>query len=93
MSEERNTKKSDRLSLFTNSGDREDVAGNQPDQALINERILTQLDAIGKHLTAIAKCSASAAPPKAKKVIATRGTASSSLNGSFVEGDAVKKLP
>ena len=35
---------------------------------------------------------ASAARPKAKKVT-VRGTASSSLNESFTEGDSVKKLP
>ena len=41
-------------------------------------------------LTAIEECSASAARPKAKKVVATSRTASSSLNGSFIESDAIK---
>ena len=85
-------KKSDRPSRFKNSRSREVMAGSQLDQTLINERILSQLDAIGKRLTAIEQSSASAARPKAKKV-AVRGTASSSLNGSFFEGDLVKKLP
>ena len=62
-------KKSDRPSRFKNSRYTEDVAGSQPDQALINEWIRTQLDAIGKHFTAIEKCSASAAGPKAKKLL------------------------
>ena len=85
-------KKSDRPSRFKNSRSREVTAGSQPDQTLINERILSQLDAIGKRLTAIEQSSASAARPKAKKVT-VRDTASSSLNGSFSEGDSVKKLP
>ena len=68
------------------------MAESQPDQTMINERILSQLDAIGKRLTAIEQSSASAARPKAKKVI-VRGTASSGLNGSFTEGDSAKKLP
>ena len=38
-----------------------------PDQALINQRILSQLDAIGKRLTVIENKSASPAKPKAKK--------------------------
>ena len=84
--------KSDRPSCFKNSRSREVTAGSQPDQTLINERILSQLDTIGKRLTAIEQSSASAARVKAKKV-AVRGTASSSLNGSFFEGDLVKKLP
>ena len=84
--------KSDRLSRFKNSRSREVTARSQPDQTLINERILSQLDATGKRLTAIEQSSASAARPKAKKVT-VRGTASSSLNGSFSEGDSVKKLP
>ena len=66
---------------------------SQPDQTVINDRILAQLDAIGKRLTAIEESSASAAQPKAKKVTVSRGTASSSLSGSFTEGDSVKKLP
>ena len=66
---------------------------NQPDHTLINERILTQLDTIGKRLTAIEKSSAFAALPKAKRVIASKGPASSSLNGSFTESDSVKNLP
>ena len=45
-------KKLDRPSRFKNSRPREDTSGSQLDQALINERILTQLDAIGKRLTA-----------------------------------------
>ena len=85
-------KKSDRPSRFKNSRSREVTAGSQLDQTLINERILSQLDTIGKHLTAIEQSSASAARPKAKKVT-VMGIASSSLNGSFSEGDSVKKLP
>ena len=81
-------KKSDRPSRFKNSRSMEVMAGSQPDQTLINERILSQLDAIGKRLNAIEESSASAARPKARKV-----TASSSLNGSSTEGDSVKKLP
>ena len=85
-------KKSDRPSGFKNSRPKQDTVASQPDQKLINERILTQLDAIGKRLTAIEKSSASAARPKAKKVVVT-GSASSSLNGSITEGDSGKKLP
>ena len=85
----KNFKKSDRPSRFKNS--RKVTVGSQPDQTVINERILTQLDVIGKRLTAIEESSASAAQPKAKKV--TVFTASSSLSGSFTEGDSVKKLP
>ena len=84
-------KKSDRPSRFKNSRSREVTAESQPDQTLINERILSQLDTIGKRLTAMEQSSASAARPKAKKVT-VRGTASSSLNGSFTEGDSVKKI-
>ena len=86
-------KKSDRPSRFKNSRSREVTVASQPDQTVINERILAQLDAIGKRLTAIEESSASAARPKAKKVTVSRGTASSSLSGSFIEGDTVKKLP
>ena len=45
------------------------------DQTLINQQILSQLDAIGKRLTVIESKSASPAKPKAKK----KRTASSSL--------------
>ena len=89
----RKLKKSDRPSRFKNSRSREVTVANQPDQTVINDRILAQLDAIGKRLTVIEESSASAARPKAKKVTVTRGTASSSLSGSFTEGDSVKKLP
>ena len=75
---------------FKNSRTRGDTVGSQPDQTLINEWILTQLDAIGKCSTATEKSLASAAWPKAKKVVVSRGSASSSLNGSFTEGDSVK---
>ena len=79
-------KKSDRPSCFKKSRPREDASGSQPDQVLINEQISTQLDAIGKHLTATEKkfgfCYS------AKKVVCSRGTASSSLNGGLVEGDS-----
>ena len=57
-------KKSDR-----NSRSKEVTAESQPDQTLINERIHSQLDAIGKPLTAIEQSSASAARPKAKKLL------------------------
>ena len=39
---------------------------NFPDQPLINQQILSQLDAIGKRLTVIENKSASPARPKAK---------------------------
>ena len=39
-----------------------------PDQALINQKILSQLDAIDKRLTVIENKSASPAKPKAKKI-------------------------
>ena len=70
-----NVKKSDRPSHFKNSRSHEATVGSQPDQTLINEQILTQLDAIGK--------------PKAKKLV-VKGSASSSLNGSSTEGDSNK---
>ena len=54
---------SNRPSHFKNSRRREDIAASQPDKALINERILTQLDALDKRLTAIEKSSASAGLP------------------------------
>ena len=82
-------KKSDRPSRFKNSRSREVTAGSQPDQTLINERIFSLLDAIGKNLTAMEQSSTSAARSKAKKDT-VRGTASSSLNGSFSECDSVK---
>ena len=65
---------------------REVMAGSQPDQTLINERILSQLDAIGKDSTAIKESSAPAAQSKGRKAT-VRGTSSSSFNGSFTEGD------
>ena len=86
----KNFKGSDRPSCFKNSRSHEATVGSQPDQTLINERILTQLDAIGKRLTAIEKGSASAARPKAKQLV-VKGSASSSLNGSPTEGDSNKK--
>ena len=49
----KNFKGSDRPSCFKNSRSHEATVGSQLDQTLINERILTQLDAIGKRLTAI----------------------------------------
>ena len=51
-----------------NSRLRDDTGRFQPEQAPINNRILTQMDAISKHLTAIEKSSASAARPKAKNL-------------------------
>ena len=62
--------------------------GSQLDQALINEQILSQLDAISKSLTATTK--APAAWPKARKSVSVKGTASSSLNRSSVESDLHK---
>ena len=60
-----------------------------PDQALINQRILSQLDAIGKRLTVIENKSASPAKPKVKKLTKKKRTASSSLKHSSVEeGDS-----
>ena len=56
-----------------------------PDQALINQQILSQLDAIGKRLTVIESKSASPAKPKAKKLTKKKRTASLSLKHSSVE--------
>ena len=56
-----------------------------PDQALINQQILSQLDAIGKRLTVIESKSASPAKPKAKNLTKKKRTASSSLKSSSVE--------
>ena len=84
----KNFKKSDRLSRFKNSRTRVDTVGSQMDQTLINEWILTI-----KRLTTIEKSSASAVRPTAKKVAVSRGSASSSLNEIFTEGDSVKKIP
>ena len=56
-----------------------------PDQALINQQILSQLDAIGKRLTVIESKPASPAKPKAKKLTKKKRTASSSLKPSSVE--------
>ena len=56
-----------------------------PDQALINQKILSQLGAIGKRLTVIENKSASPAKPKAKKLTKNKRTASSSLRYSSVE--------
>ena len=56
-----------------------------PDPALINQQILSQLDAIGKRLTVIESKSASPAKPKAKKLTKKKRTASSSLKPSSVE--------
>ena len=46
-----------------------------PDQALINQQILSQLDTIGKRLTVIESKSASPAKPKAKKLTKKKRTA------------------
>ena len=56
-----------------------------PDQALINQQILSQLDAICKRLTVIESKSASPAKSKAKKLTKKKRTASSSLKHSSVE--------
>ena len=56
-----------------------------PDQALINQQILSQLDAIGKRLTVIESKLASPAKPKANKFTIKKRTASSSLKHSSVE--------
>ena len=58
---------------------------NLPDQALINQKTLSQLDAIGKRLTVIENKLASPAKPKAKKLTKTKRAASSSLKHSSVE--------
>ena len=58
---------------------------NLPDQALINQKILSQVDATGKMLTVIENKSASPAKPKAKKLTKTKRAASSSLKQSSVE--------
>ena len=56
-----------------------------PDQALINQKILSQLNAIGKRLTVIETKSASPSKPKAKKLTKKKRNASSSLKHSSVE--------
>ena len=57
-----------------------------PDQALINQKILSQLDAVGKRLiTVIESKSASPAKPKAKKLTKKKHAANSSLKRSSVE--------
>ena len=55
------------------------------DQALINQKILSQLDTIGKRLTVIESKSASPAKSKAKKLTKKKRAASSSLKPSSVE--------
>ena len=66
----------------------------QPDQTLINQRILSQLDAIGKRLSVI-ESSASVASSKVKKSGSVCGstTASSSLPSSSKEDTMHAKLP
>ena len=66
----------------------------QPDQTLINQRILSQLDAIGKRLSVI-ESSASVASSKVKKSSSVCGstTASSSLPSSSKEDTMHAKLP
>ena len=54
-------------------------------QALINQKILSQLKAIGKKLTVIENKSASPAKPKAKKFTKKKRAASLSLKSSSVE--------
>ena len=56
-----------------------------PDQALINQKILSQLDTIGKRLTVIENKSVSPAKPKAKKLTKNKRAASSSLKPSSVD--------
>ena len=56
-----------------------------PDQALIYQKILSQLDAIGKKLTVIENKSASPAKLKAKKLTKKKRAASSSLKPSSAE--------
>ena len=58
---------------------------NLSDQALINQKILSQLDAIGKRLTVIENKSASPAKSKVKKLTKNKRAASSSLKHSSVE--------
>ena len=66
----------------------------QPDQTLINQRILSQLDAIGKRLSVIEN-SASVASSKVKNSDSVCGstTASSSLPSSSQEDTMQAKLP
>ena len=52
---------------------------DQPDQVLVNEKILSQFDAIGKHITAMEKSSAFAAWYYAKK-LCVRGIVQVTLN-------------
>ena len=56
-----------------------------PDQAPINQKILSQLDAIGKRLTVFESKSAFPAKPKATKLTKKKHAASSSLKPSSVE--------
>ena len=64
----------------------------QRDQALVNQRILSQLGGIGKHLSVIEN-SASAAQPKPQNSVCDRTTAGSSLPASSREGNMHTNLP
>ena len=64
----------------------------QPDQTLINQRILSQLDAIGKRFSVI-ESSASGATSKVKNSVCGSTTASSSLPSSSHEGNMNVKIP
>ena len=63
----------------------DDREKNLPDQALINQKILSQLDAIGKRLTVIENKSASPAKSKVKILTKKKRAASLSLKHSSVE--------
>ena len=64
----------------------------QPDQTLINQRRLPQLDAIGKRLSVI-ESSASGATSKVKNSVCGNTTASSTLPSSSHEGNMHAKIP
>ena len=63
------------------------------DQALINAKILFQLDAIGKHLNVIESNSVSRSWPKVEKSVCKPIAVSSNLATSHGEDDLQKNMP
>ena len=63
------------------------------DQALINAKILSQLDAIGKHLNVTESNSVPRSRPKVKKSVCKHVAASSNLIASQGEVDFQENLP
>ena len=76
--QKKKSQKSDRPTRLKKSRPRDDTGRFQPDQALINNHILIQLDAIGKHLTTIEKIFGFCCPALGQKVV-SRSTCSLSL--------------